>query len=172
MKRRGIQHAKKNLNSKNMKREIKDGQGFICKDLEEKIRIWEKLIQHRYPIFADGNDLLYKHIVWEDGEFVETNQKNIEPLNEAEFFGENEWTPKPGEWVESSHDGHNYFKRQYLCTINGVHICVGYGDDIDGCDRFVKIKYIRQIKPETITLQEAQEKLRELLDKPNLTITP
>jgi hypothetical protein len=71
-----------------VKKEVKNGQGFICKDLEEKKRIWEKLIQHRYPMFADGNDPCYKHIVWEDGEFVEANQKYIQPLNEAEFFDE------------------------------------------------------------------------------------
>jgi len=158
-----------------MKKEVKNRQGFICEDLEEKKRIWQKLTDAGYPMHSSYEDCDkdYPHIVFSTIEFCGGFSENInEILNEAEFFGETEWTPKPGEWVESSHDGHNEFKRQYLCTINGVHICVGYGDDIDGCDRFVKIKYIRQIKPETITLQEAQEKLRELLNKPNLTITP
>jgi hypothetical protein len=159
-----------------MKREIKDGQGFICKDLEERDKIWKKLEDAGYPMFHQLSKigvysyLEYPHILYHNEYFCFCKNAVSMPLNEAEFFGENEWTPKPGEWVESSHDGHNEFKRQYLCTINGVHICVGYGDDIDGCDRFVKIKYIRQIQPETITLQEAQDKLRELLNKPNLII--
>jgi hypothetical protein len=153
-----------------MKREIKDGQGFICKDLEEKIRIWEKLIQHRYPIFADGNDPWYKHIVWYNGEFTETNQNNIQALNEAEFFGENEWTPKAGEWVEVSDNKELWTKRQYLATVNRQYICVVHGGDIHNSSGFNTWLHIRQIKPETITLQEDQEKLRELLNKPNLKI--
>jgi hypothetical protein len=96
-----------------MKKEIKDGQGFICKDLDEKIRIWEKLIQHRYPIFADGNDPCYKHIVWEDGEFVETNQNNIQPLHEAEFFGETKWTPENKEMTHEQ-------KLQYMNLAGGI----------------------------------------------------
>jgi hypothetical protein len=155
-----------------MKKEVKNGQGFICEDLKEKIRIWEKLVQHRYPVFADGNDRCYRHIVWDDGEFVETNQKNIEPLNEAEFFGENEWTPKPGEWVEASLDGIDWDKRQYMCTIDGIHFCVNNGEDYRVCAEFSEWAYIRQIPLETMTLQQAQEKLREFLNNPNLIITP
>jgi hypothetical protein len=150
-----------------MKKEIKNGQGFICKDLDEKIRIWEKLIQHRYPMFADGNDPIYKHIVWDDGEFVESNQKNIEPLNESEFFGENEWTPKPGEWVEAMNIEEKWFKRRFMCTIDGIHYLFS---EVRYSNKFCTVKNIRQIKPETITIQQAQEKLRELLDKPNLII--
>jgi hypothetical protein len=156
-----------------MKKEIKEGQGFICKDLEEKKRIWQKLTEAGYPMYADGNDPCYKHIIWEDGEFVEeTNQNNIQPLNEAEFFGENEWTPKAGEWVEVS-DVRNYYgtvKHQYLCTIDGLHLCVDMGKDYQNSNEFILFKYIRQIQPETITMQEAQEKLRELLNNPKLTI--
>jgi hypothetical protein len=151
-----------------MKKEIKNGQGFICKDLEEKKRIWEKLIQHRYPMFADGNDPYYKHIVWEDGEFVEeTNQNNIQPLSEAEFF--DEWTPKPGEWVEAMNMEEKGFERQFMCTIDGVHYLFS---KVGHTKEFCTAKYIRQIKPETISLKEAQDKLRELLGKPNLIIEP
>jgi hypothetical protein len=155
-----------------MKREVKNGQGFVCATIEDKKRIWEKLIQHRYPMFANGNDPLYKHIEWDDGEFVETNEKNIEPLNEAEFFGETEWTPKPGEWVEASLDGIDWVKRQYLCTIDGIHFCVFNGEDYRLCAEFGEWRYIRQIPMKKMTLKEAQEKLRELLNKPNLTIEP
>jgi hypothetical protein len=152
-----------------MKKEIKNGQGFICKDLEEKKRIWEKLIQHRYPMFADGNDPCYKHIMWEDGEFVEANQKNIQPLNEAEFFGETEWTPKPGDWVEVSDDGAWLDKpRQYLCTIDGVHLVVASGSDYENQTAFSPWKHIRKHKPETMTLEE----VRKALNKPTLIIEP
>jgi hypothetical protein len=152
-----------------MKKEIKNGQGFICKDLNEKIRIWEKLIQHRYPMFAEGNDPRYKHIVWDDGEFVETNQNNIEPLNEAEFFDENEWTPKAGEWVEAMNIEGKEFKRRFMCTLDGVHYLFS---EVRHSKEFCTAKNIRKIQPETMTIKEAQEKLRKLLNKPNLTIIP
>jgi hypothetical protein len=159
-----------------MKREIKNGQGFICKDLDDKKRIWEKLIQHRYPMFADGNDPWYKHIMWEDGEFVETNQKNIEPLNEAEFFGENEWTPKPGDWVEASNNDIKYGNAQFCFEKDNLCYVTMPDQEIpDKTNMTLKVHavlFIRQIKPETMTLQQAQEKLRELLNKPNLIIEP
>ena len=159
-------------------KEIKNGQGFNCKDLSERTRIWKKLEDADYPMFHKCSTigihsyLEYPHIVWQDDYFCFGKNAVSMPLNEAEFFGENEWTPKPGEWVEASLDGIDWDKRQYLCTIDGIHLCVGYGEDIVGCDRFVKIKYIRQIPLETMTRQEAQEKLSELLNKPNLIITP
>jgi hypothetical protein len=149
-----------------MKKEIKNGQGFICKDLEEKKRIWEKLIQHRYPMFADGNAPWYKHIVWEDGEFVETNQKNIQPLNEAEFFGENEWTPKPGELVEVSDNGIIFDSkpRVFACEYKNRFYCEKLANDSE----LRYHTYIRKHKPETMTLDE----VRKALNKPNLIIEP
>jgi hypothetical protein len=155
-----------------MKREIKDGQGFICKDLEEKKRIWEKLIQHRYPMFADGNDPRYKHIVWDDGQFAEANRSITYPLNEAEFFGENEWTPKAGEWVEVSQNGKDWGESIFLFTLGRFHMVSLSPLDYGKSGNFTPVNHIRQIQPETMTLQQAQEKLRELLNKPNLIIQP
>ena len=96
-----------------MKKEVKENQGFICKNLEDKKRIWEKLIQHRYPMFSNGNDPFYKNIVWQGGEFVETNQKNFEPLNESEFFRETEWTPENKEMTHEQ-------KLEYMNLAGGI----------------------------------------------------
>jgi hypothetical protein len=108
--------------------------------------------------------------------FASTNAANTmntitDPLNESDFF--DEWTPQTGEWVEVStkEDPENYSKRQYLCTIDGKHLCVDFGGSITSNNQFIVWQHIRQIKPETMTLQEAQDKLREVLNKPNLVIT-
>jgi hypothetical protein len=76
-----------------------------------------------------------------------------------------EWTPQAGEWVEVS-DNDSWNERQYLCTIDGVHLCVSNGGDYKNNSVFTPWKHIRQIKPETMTLQE----VREALGKPNLII--
>jgi hypothetical protein len=144
-------------------------QGFNCKDLDEKKRIWQKLTDAGYPMFHSPNYDDWLNIVFIDGRFCNFGGVG-EPLNESEFFGENEWTPKAGEWVEVSLDGVDWVKRQYLCTIDGIHFCVFNGEDYRLCAEFGEWKYIRQIPMETMTLKEAQEKLRELLNKPSLTI--
>jgi hypothetical protein len=179
-------------------KKVEEGQGFVCKDFKEKKRIWKKLTNAGYQMICSFESSRGDHIVSNLGMFMGSNAGSItDPLNEAEFFDgvstfgvdfantdsvdsiayathdmKLEWTPKPGEWVEVSLDGIDWDKRQYLCTIDGIHLCVGYGEDIAGCDRFVKIKYIRQIPLETMTLQEAKKKLSALLDKPNLIIIP
>ena len=154
-----------------MKKEVKNGQGFICEDLEEKKRIWQKLTDAGYPMFFRPELDHQLTIVFIDGKFCNFGGVG-ELLDEAEFFGENEWTPKAGEWVEVSHTKRSWGERQYLCTIDDIHICVEAGYYFNSSNVFVRWEHIRQIKPETITLQEAQEKLRELFNKHNLTIEP
>jgi hypothetical protein len=107
-----------------MKKEIKNGQGFICKDLNERTRIWYKLEDAGYPMFHKRSIigihsyLEYPHIFWQDDVFCFCKNAVSIPLNEDEFFGENEWTPKPGEWVEVSDNREVWVKRQYLATVN------------------------------------------------------
>jgi hypothetical protein len=160
-----------------MKKELKEGMGFICETLYEKKRIWQKLINAGYPMCdkINENDFKrWKHIFWSThfDEWHMTNRLGdiTHPLNESEFF--DEWTPKAGEWVEVStkEDPDNYSKRQYLCTIDGTHICVEGGGKITVAGQFFIWSHIRQIKPETMTVQEAQDKLRELTGNANLKI--
>jgi hypothetical protein len=78
-----------------------------------------------------------------------------------------EWIPKAGEWVDVSDDNNdNWNKRQYLCSIDGFHLCVSMGGEYKNICAFTTWKQIRQIKPETMTLQE----VRDALEKPNLII--
>ena len=152
-----------------MKKEVKNGQGFICKDLNEKKRIWEKLTDAGYPMYCSYYDCDkdYPDIVFSVKAFCGGFTENInDPLNEDEFFGETEWTPKPGEWVEAFHNGESRGNRQYLCTIDGNHLVVCDGYDYKTKCMFIGCDDIRQIKPETMTLQE----VREALGKPNLII--
>ena len=159
-------------------KEIKNGQGFNCKDLSERTRIWKKLEDADYPMFHKCSTigihsyLEYPHIVWQDDYFCFGKNAVSMPLKESEFFGEIEWTPKPGEWVEVSVDSIDWDKRQYLCTIDGIHLCVYAGEVYNLCSEFGEWAHIRQIPLETMTRQEAQEKLSELLNKPNLIIIP
>jgi hypothetical protein len=160
-----------------MKKELKEGMGFICETLEDKKRIWQKLTDAGYPCWEgikQGYLEKYKYIYFDldEKEFHLINSLShiTDPLNESDFF--DEWTPKPGEWVEVSDNKELWTKRQYLATVNRQYICVVYGGDIHNSSGFNTWLHIRQIKPETITLEEAQDKLRELLNKPNLTITP
>jgi hypothetical protein len=157
-----------------MKKELKEGMGFICETLEDKKRIWQKLTDAGYPCWEgikQGYLEKYKHIYFDldEKEFHLTNSLShiTHPLNESDFF--NDWTPKAGEWVEVStkEDPDNYSKRQYLCTINGEHLCVDAGKSFLETAIYVPWPHIRQIKPETMTLQE----VREALGKPNLIIT-
>jgi hypothetical protein len=152
-----------------MKKELKEGMGFICATLEDKKRIWQKLTDSGYPMHfdfkdADMNVLCIRFVI---SAFASSNPNQItDPLNESDFF--DEWTPKAGEWVEVSDDGAWLDKpRQYLCTIDGVHLVVATGSDYKNNSAFTPWKHIRQIKHETMTLQE----VREALGKPNLIIT-
>jgi hypothetical protein len=152
-------------------KQVSEGQGFICATIEDKKRIWEKLTDAGYPMYLDGDDDLYPNIAFIDEDFTECHKSSItDPLNESDFFYE--WTPQAGEWVDVStkEDPDNYSKRQYLCTIDSVHLCVEGGASYTQTGYFFEWKHIRQIKPETMTLQEAQDKLREVLGKPNLVI--
>ena len=151
-------------------KQVSEGQGFICANLEEKKRIWQKLTDAGYPMFQKPS-VIYKHIVWSEGVFVDYSfvEAITDPLNESDFF--DEWTPQAGEWVEAFHNGESRGNRQYLCTIDGNHLVVCDGYDYKTKCMFIGCDDIRQIKPETMTLQEAQNKLREVLNKPNLVIT-
>jgi hypothetical protein len=152
-----------------MKKELKEGMGFICETLEDKKRIWQKLTDAGYPMHfsyeeADINLLCIRFL---RAAFASSYPDQItHPLNESDFF--DEWTPQAGEWVEVStkEDPDNYSKRQYLCTIDSVHLCVEGGASYTQTGYFFEWKHIRQIKPETMTLQE----VREALGKPNLVI--
>jgi hypothetical protein len=170
-----------------MKKELKEGMGFVCATLDEKKRIWQKLIDSGYDVFHDAHQEPYIHIRRFRDVFASTNAANTitDPLNESDFFDEvhsidcngeidsvnqtqPEWTPQAGEWVEVSTkvDPENYSKRQYLCTIDGKHLCVDAGKSFLETAIYFSWHHIRQIKPETMTLQE----VREALGKPNLVI--
>jgi hypothetical protein len=153
-----------------MLREVKEGQGFICKDLEEKKRIWQKLGDAGYPMFQsfeiqDYSYLDYPHIVYHNDYFCFCKNAVSMPLNEAEFFGENEWTPKAGDKVLVYEN--KWYPRVFVCEWKGNFY---YESEISG--RLLSTTRIRQIQPDRMTRQEAQEKLRELLNKPNLIIEP
>jgi hypothetical protein len=155
-----------------MKKELKEGMGFICETLEDKKRIWQKLTDAGYPMVYSWENALHENysIMWStDAHFGSVaNHFITDPLNESDFFDEVEnWTPKAGEWVEVStkEDPDNYSKRQYLCTIDGFHLCVEAGGKITEVGQFFIWQHIRQIKPETMTLQEAQDRLKELTGK-------
>jgi hypothetical protein len=118
----------------------------------------------------DDSYHVYKTIGFLRGEFSSFNSNFVtDPLNESDFF--DDWTPQAGEWVEAFHNGESRGNRQYLCTIDGNHLVVCDGEDYKTEYMFIGCDDIRQIKPETMTLQEAQDKLREVLGKPNLVIT-
>ena len=151
---------------------LKEGMGFNCKNIKEKKRIWQRLTDAGYRMSTEVSDGALK-ILFINDMFIDVlwHEGLKYPLNESDFFDDidevDEWIPKAGEWVESSHYEHNTLKRQYLCTINGVHICVANGDDIHSSDSFVKIKHISQIKTVTMTLEE----IRKTLGIPNLIVT-
>jgi hypothetical protein len=161
-----------------MKKEVKNGQGFNCKDLNERNKIWKKLEDAGYTMFHKRSTigihsyLEYLNIVWKDDYFCFCKNAVSTPLNESEFFGESEWTPKPGEWVEVSDDGKKWYRRQFFCTIDKLHLTASGEYSHSQTSTFTEWQHIRQIKPKTMTLKEAQEKLRELLNKPNLIIEP
>jgi hypothetical protein len=153
-------------------KQVSEGQGFICATLEDKKRIWKRLTDEGYEMSdrsKDFNEWENIHFSGFDNKWHMNKNTDIitDPLNESDFF--DEWTPQAGQWVEVStkEDPDNYSKRQYLCTIDGVHLCVEGGASYTQTGYFFEWQHIRQIKPETMTLQE----VREALGKPNLIIT-
>jgi hypothetical protein len=157
-----------------MKKEIKNGQGFVCKDLNEKKRIWERLTEAGYPMYCSYNDCDkdYPHIAFSmdksGGIFGGGFFENItEPLNEDELFGENEWTPKAGEWVDVSDNRQFWAKRQYLATVNNQYICVVEEGKINGSSAFNTWLHIRQIPPiPEMTIAEAEQKFKIKIKQP------
>jgi len=153
-----------------MKKELKEGMGFICETLEDKKRIWQKLTDAGYPMFCSFNESLGKHIVVDTDVYLKklcfmgSDAQPTIPLNEFYFFDEvDDWTPQAGEWVEVLDYG-AWLKdpRVFVCEWKGVFY---YENEVSG--RLLPTTKIRQIKPETMTLQE----VREALGKPNLIIT-
>jgi len=79
-------------------KKIKQGQGFVCKDEAEKIKIFTRLENEGYPIyegsFKDGK--LGRHsfngalaIVFSGNEFQGSPREFVkDPLNQEEFFSE------------------------------------------------------------------------------------
>ena len=148
-------------------KQVSEGQGFVCKNLEDKKRIWQKLTDAGYPMHFgyEDADIKLLCIRFFHSAFASSNPNQItDPLNESDFF--DDWTPQAGEWVYPWDDEISWNERQYLCTINGVHLCVSNGGEYKDNSVFTTWKHIRQIKPETMTLQE----VREALGKPNLII--
>jgi hypothetical protein len=146
-----------------MKKELKEGQGFVCANLEEKKRIWKKLTDAGYPMHFDYKDADIKLLCirFTQGAFKSGSHNYItHPLNESDFF--DEWTPQAGEWVEVCDDGKTWFKHDYkfIFEHKGVYYC-----ETSDIPNLLAWKYIRP-KPETMTLQE----VREALGKPNLVI--
>jgi len=152
-------------------KQVIEGMGFICETLEEKKRIWKRLTEAGYPMVCKWEDALHGNYgirYDKQGNFGSVaNHLITDPLNESDFF--DEWTPKAGEWVDVSDNGIDWYSqpKQYLCAIDNVYLCVEGGESFKENNEFSKWQHIRQIKPETMTLQE----VREALGKPNLIIT-
>jgi hypothetical protein len=73
-----------------------------------------------------------------------------------------DWTPQAGEWVLVSNDNVVWDKRLFVCVWKDKYRCEALGST----DYIIAWQHIRQIKPETMTLQE----VRDALGKPNLVI--
>jgi hypothetical protein len=138
-------------------KQVSEGQGFVCETLEEKKRIWQKLTDAGYRMFSSAKYNNYLTIGFIDGQFCNFGEVG-DPLNESDFF--DDWTPQTGEWVEvliynvwEAHVFVTYWDEKYWIKRNDVYL-------LHPCSQ------IRQIKPETMTLQE----VREALGKPNLVI--
>jgi len=142
-------------------KQVIEGQGFICETLEEKKRIWQKLTDAGYRMTTTWEDCAKEvfGIKWFGGTFGSIECEYItDPLNESDFF--DEWTPKAGEWVEAKVVS-RFEEATFISNwMNGFAVELEDG-------RLWKSLEIRQIKPETMTLQE----VREALGKPNLIIT-
>ena len=101
-----------------MEKELKNGQGFNCKDLKERTRIWKKLEDAGYPMFhsfeiQDYSYLDYPHIVYHNDYFCFCKNAVSMPLNEAEFFGEDEITPENKEMTHGQ-------KLEYMNLAGGI----------------------------------------------------
>jgi hypothetical protein len=68
---------------------LSTNQGFICRNSKEKKRIWQKLTDAGYRMFFKSELDYQLTIVFIDGEFCNFGEVG-EPINEAEFFEENE----------------------------------------------------------------------------------
>jgi hypothetical protein len=147
---------------------LERGMGFICETLEDKKRIWQKLTDAGYPMHfsyedADINLLCIRffHVA-----FASSDANQItDPLNESDFF--DEWTPKAGDKVEVSDDGKTWFPEPQVFVVKWNNL---YYSTSKVNNYLWPSNHIRQIKPETMTLQEAQDKLRELTGNANLKI--
>jgi hypothetical protein len=143
-----------------MKKELKEGMGFICETLEDKKRIWQKLTDAGYPMFDDGNDDAYPNIAFVDGDFTECHKDVTDPLNESDFF--EDWKPQAGELVNYGNNGVWYpVPHVFVIEWKGFYYLENKFDGL-----LFRATHIKQIKPETMTLQE----VREALGKPNLII--
>jgi hypothetical protein len=154
-------------------KQVIEGQGFVCATIEEKQRIWQRLNDAGYPMCSYGNDKQFNHIYWACKMWVETTSGNItDLLNESDFF--DEWTPQAGEWVESSNNDIAYENAQFCFEKDNLFYVTMPDQEIPSeINMTLKVHavlYIRQIKHETMTLQEVKDKLREVLNKPNLVI--
>jgi hypothetical protein len=151
-----------------MKKELKEGQGFICETLEEKKRIWQKLTDAGYPMTTTWCESLAKDIMgikWRGNCFGSESPNQItHPLNESDFF--DDLTPKAGEWVEGSQNGKDWDEVIYLFTLGQFHMVSLFPLDYGKGGNFAPVKHIRQIKPETMTLQEVRDKLRDDVGSP------
>jgi len=148
-------------------KQVSEGQGFVCATLEEKKRIWKKLTDAGYPMHFDYKDADIKLLCirFTQGAFKSGSHNYItHPLNESDFF--DEWTPQAGEWVYVWDEG-AWLKYPRVFGVKYKDLYY-YESEITG--RLLPTTKIRQIKPETMTLQEAQDKLRELTGNANLKI--
>ena len=149
-----------------MKKEVKNDEGFNCKNQEDKKRIWKRLTDDGYPMFFKPELDYYLTIVFIDGKFCNFGEVNG-VINESEFFGEVEWTPKAGEWVEVSDNRKFWAKRQYLATVNKQYICVVEEGKINGSSSFNTWLHIRQIPPiPEMTIAEAEQKFKIKIKQP------
>jgi hypothetical protein len=152
---------------KNKLKRIFTNQGFNCQNIEDKKRIWEKLTDAGYSMCYKPQYHYYMTIVFIDGQFCNFGTVG-ESLNESEFFDETEWTPKPGEWVEVSNDGIKWGgKRQYLCSIDDVHLCVRFGETYKEKDRYNTWLHIRQVPTiQEMTIAEAEQRFKIKIKQP------
>jgi hypothetical protein len=66
-----------------------------------------------------------------------------------------DWTPQAGEWVLVSNDNVVWDKRLFVCVWKDKYRCEALGST----DYIIAWQHIRQIKPETMTLQEVRDAL-------------
>jgi hypothetical protein len=147
-----------------MKKELKEGMGFICETLEDKKRIWQKLTDAGYPMYCEyeDSDESFICVLFDNHKFMGSEIQHVtHPLNESDFF--DEWTPKAGEMITVSGTGFHKQQRKFVVKHNNLYFC----EKENQPSELFGWAYAEQIKPETMTLQE----VREALGKPNLIVT-